>query len=562
MKKMISFLCLLLITSNLAFATSMDVAAGDGMLNAVIGADTTAAGLQANDEYRLVTTDATYKFDGTLTVKSSITITGVPDASGRPPTIQPAVLSDGTIAGTMLVMTGNNTKGRLNHLYLLAVATNNTANGGGVAVEVKGDTSNLYVDHCVFDGWQTFAIGYNGQWDSFFITNSSFRNMVHPNQHYIGEVLRNTWPGEAYTDSVVMTDNVMLAVNGYAAAPVTKWYQTYFEFSRNKVLYTFKNPFFIFNVTNAKINHNHFYGAYSGGVHGGENPWWDVLWNADPDGTFGVIALNQLSPDNAAMFDPAYDAENHSATEYKRMVEVNYNTYYWPSEVTDHWATFNAAQFDTSGDGTPDSNLVVAPQWMDNQTIAMFANSSYQHLHENGNVMADPGYMTNIDTGILNGTSAASDVGILAWFDEIRGGTATTNTWGYSNTQVTDAADWVPTWPLPESADLRGGAMATDGENNQTLPGEFALHSNYPNPFNPTTKISYSLSSVSEVSLSIYNIRGELVSELTSGLHQPGTHAVQWDGRNSLGEKVSTGVYIYSLSTPTGVLNKRLVLLK
>ena len=227
MKKMISIFCLMLFTSSPIFGTSMDVAAADGMLNAVIGADTVAGGLQAHDEYRLVTTDATYKFDAALTVKGNIRITGVPDATtGALPTIQPAVLTDATIPQTMLVMTGNSTKGYLSHLYVLAVATNNTANGGGIGVEVKGDTSNLYIDYCVFDGWQQFAIAYNGQWDSFFITNSNFRNMVHPNQHYIGEVLRNTWPGEAYTDSVVMTNNVMLAVNGYAAAPVTKWYQT------------------------------------------------------------------------------------------------------------------------------------------------------------------------------------------------------------------------------------------------------------------------------------------------------------------------------------------------
>ena len=106
------------------------------------------------------------------------------------------------------------------------------------------------------------------------------------------------------------------------------------------------------------------------------------------------------------------------------------------------------------------------------------------------------------------------------------------------------------------------GVLFAGDELIETLPQQFALHNNYPNPFNPTTKISYSLSSASEVSLSIYNIRGELVNKLTSGLHEPGTHVVLWNGRNGLGEKVSTGVYIYSLSTPTGYLNKRLVLLK
>ena len=77
----------------------------------------------------------------------------------------------------------------------------------------------------------------------------------------------------------------------------------YFEFINNKVLYTFKNPFFIFNVTEAKINDKVFYGAYTGGVDQAEHPWWDNLWN--PDTTYGVIALQSLSEDNKAQFNPA-----------------------------------------------------------------------------------------------------------------------------------------------------------------------------------------------------------------------------------------------------------------
>ena len=261
-----------------------------------------------------------------------------------------------------------------------------------------------------------------------------------------------------------------------------------------------------------------------------------------------------------------WTATNAAATEALRMVEVKNNVYYWPSGVTDHWASASAAgtiiDIDTDSDGTADSNLFVAPQWMDNQTMAMFNDdAAYPNLDMSNNVNADPGFMTSLDADILNGSGGA-DVGLLSWFDEIRGATATTNVWGYAYTQVTDAADYVPTWPLPEAAALTGGVLFAADELIETLPQQFALHNNYPNPFNPTTKISYSLSSASEVSLSIYNIRGELVNKLTSGLHEPGTHVVLWNGRNGLGEKVSTGVYIYSLSTPTGYLNKRLVLLK
>ena len=78
MKKMISIIFFVFIVSVpiSIMATSLDVSASDGMLNAVIGADTSADGSQAHDEYRLVTTDATYKYDGTLSVSSSITMDG------------------------------------------------------------------------------------------------------------------------------------------------------------------------------------------------------------------------------------------------------------------------------------------------------------------------------------------------------------------------------------------------------------------------------------------------------------------------------------------------------
>jgi hypothetical protein len=176
-------------------------------------------------------------------------------------------------------LTGDDSEGHFENIYLLAKATNNVASG--VAIEVKGDNTDLYVNGCVFDGWQTFAIAYNGQWDSFWIHDNVFRNMVHPNQWYIGEVLRNTWPGEAYTDTISMVGNLMVAINAYVSCPVTKWYMKYFQFDDNTVLYTFKNPFFIFNMTEGTMNNNIFYGNYAGGVDRTEDPWWDNIWEGE-----------------------------------------------------------------------------------------------------------------------------------------------------------------------------------------------------------------------------------------------------------------------------------------
>jgi len=398
---------------------TLTVTAGGNDLNTIIEGDTLADGTRAHHVYKLVTLDKTYKFSGAITVGDNITVIGVVDpTTGRPPCIQPAVLEDGSIPVTLFNLNGANTNATFKNLYFLALATNNTANGGGIAIQVTANNIRLTVDKCIFDGWQTFAIGYNGQWDDFFITHCNFRNMVHPNQWYIGEVIRNMWPGTAYTDTMSMVGNTMLAVNGYAACPVTKYYTSYFEFLDNKVLYTFKNPMFIFNVTNAKINNNVFYGTYAGGVSHAENPWWDNLWS--PDTTYGVISLDSLNLDNAKIFCPADSSSPNirSIAEAARTVEVKNNTYFWPKALTDFWTAWN---------DTATSTSVLTATWMNERTTAMFANkTTWPGLVESGNVNADPGFMSALDNDILNGTTG-NDVGLFEYFRQIRTGTAATD---------------------------------------------------------------------------------------------------------------------------------------
>ena len=223
-------------------------------LDQIINSDTTAAGAQ-NHIYKLVSVDTTYIFAASITAKSNLSIIGQLGTSGadagRPPCIQPLVLPDNSIPATLFVMVGNNTIGTFKNLYLMGLSTNGNPTPGtvGIALQISGNYIKLYVDNCVFEEWRAYAIGYNGQWDDFFITNSKFRNTVDPTQQYEGEVLRNEYPGAAYTDSVVMKYNTIFCVNCYAAGPVTKYYEKYFEFSHNSVVYSFKNPFFIFNVT-------------------------------------------------------------------------------------------------------------------------------------------------------------------------------------------------------------------------------------------------------------------------------------------------------------------------
>ena len=71
---------------------------------------------------------------------------------------------------------------------------------------------------------------------------------------------------------------------------------------------------------------------------------------------------------------------------------------------------------------------------------------------------------------------------------------------------------------------------------------------NYPNPFNPTTTINYSLKENTKVSLNIYNIKGQLVKTLVNEVLPAGEHSIIWDGSDSNGNQVSSGIYFYKLN--------------
>lgn len=91
---------------------------------------------------------------------------------------------------------------------------------------------------------------------------------------------------------------------------------------------------------------------------------------------------------------------------------------------------------------------------------------------------------------------------------------------------------------------------------------EFQLHQNYPNPFNPETNISFTLKSGGKISIEIYNSLGEKIDEIFNGYSHSGTHTLKWNGTNSEGKNVPTGIYFYRLSTNQNFVTKKMLLLK
>lgn len=95
-----------------------------------------------------------------------------------------------------------------------------------------------------------------------------------------------------------------------------------------------------------------------------------------------------------------------------------------------------------------------------------------------------------------------------------------------------------------------------------SIPAKFELRNNYPNPFNPTTNISFSIAENSFVSLEIYNLLGERVRSLVNESFAKGNYSTIWNARDDFGNKVNSGVYIYRLVADDFVHSKRMVLMK
>ena len=94
------------------------------------------------------------------------------------------------------------------------------------------------------------------------------------------------------------------------------------------------------------------------------------------------------------------------------------------------------------------------------------------------------------------------------------------------------------------------------------IPTEFALQQNYPNPFNPETRITYQLPERSDVTLSVYNIQGNVVATLVNQTHAAGTYMMTWNGKDEAGHQMPSGVYFYRITADGFNETKRMMLMK
>lgn len=123
---------------------------------------------------------------------------------------------------------------------------------------------------------------------------------------------------------------------------------------------------------------------------------------------------------------------------------------------------------------------------------------------------------------------------------------------------------------LPEGTYVNNVAFMVDGVPDpvwlevilNVVPIGAKLGQNFPNPFNPDTRIAFSLAAASHVRLDVFNVLGQRVAVLVDESLSAGNHEVTWDGRDDHGYQVASGVYFYRLETPNASETRKMILLK
>jgi len=122
-------------------------------------------------------------------------------------------------------------------------------------------------------------------------------------------------------------------------------------------------------------------------------------------------------------------------------------------------------------------------------------------------------------------------------------------------------------WPMFRNGRLRTGCYVEPSITGVEEPDEFVpdvtgLHTIYPNPFNPVTRIVYDVARMSHVNITVYDVLGNRVYVLKDAIVRPGRYEISWTGTTDSGTSVASGVYFCRLAVDGVVQTKKMVLLR
>ncbi|MCD6182582.1 MAG: agmatine deiminase family protein [Candidatus Cloacimonetes bacterium] len=203
------------------------------------------------------------------------------------------------------------------------------------------------------------------------------------------------------------------------------------------------------------------------------------------------------------------------------------------------------------------AELVVTPLEL---TVSLTPNSTTSEIISLSNIGGMPLNYTIAESPLTDWLTESPDAGTIA------AGETTDLTVTFDSTELTTG---IYTCSLVISDDRREETTVSvtmnvsgSGVTSPQVPGHSALIHNYPNPFNPETTLTYYVAETAEVSLKIFNIKGELIKTLVDAHRAPGTYNVVWNGTDDAQTSVASGIYFARFSAGTSQSMKKLALMK
>jgi hypothetical protein len=570
MKKTITFLFLaavifLFIAPNQSLGQTADTlwinAHPIGNINNVINGDTTATGARAhpNRVYALYR-DSVYLFTATMNVNGNFNLFG---ASGTttPPVIAPSILADNSSPGIFFNLTQAGSEASFKNIYFLNVRPDQTVPNidAATGIQTFADSIKLTVDSVTFDAVSNAAILAQGSWDKFFVSDCVFRNGQSTGQWFFGAAVQDEQPD---VDSVVMVNNTMFYQSSYAF--VITGYNSYFKFEHNTVFINMTNPLNIFYGTNVYIKNNIFFGT--------EAPACDSIFMSQ------AYYENYAFISGIISLDTAISGLTPAVSNHTRIATVDNNSYFWPSFLTNFYTTYNdtVTRLETIGTKTV-LGILYPSVWMNSFTQGLFNDhTDYPGLSQSNNVNADPGFNSTVESQFNSALNYLIRVTIE--------NAPTSSMWQFL---PPSGVLFPPTWPLPENLAYSNATLQTAGTDGLPLgdlnwypaqhekyvtgvtvnkgpqiPASFSLSNAYPNPFNPSTNIQFSIAKSENVKLEIFNILGQKIATLVNGEVNAGNYIATWNGRNDHGNQVASGIYFYRLESQSFNATKKMILMK
>ncbi len=577
-----------------ADTTQIAWSATPGAWESFIMGDTTSTGEQNADVYVLESSKVHLQVN-ILRLYSSCEIRGADydeSAGGFPATIQQIPGSDGTSQfdnwpASNILTYGAHQSYKLHNLLFNGALADQSGTTFGV-MATYGQYNTIVVDHVTSVHNQVITYFNFGKKESWTLTNNTaIQYTCYPAGMYFGGffwgggswvgtlrnlyVQNNTIEGAHANPLVIYSSGGGIGVPGAATVHV----------DHNTFANTIDLPKFYRDGNNSHHTNNLYVNSISQGQT--KNNKNTSLSQNKPGGLGKMATLAQ-----GTCADSTLLANGDCWDNMARNIDYSNNAWYDTPELialmewgADGWC-WNLQGADGTDSLDADGNVVslcdtmlaVADQskWLDDSTNIQIASHG---VSESNNIHAtDLGW--NLDPMYINRQIERNK----DWLDNGVHNTFTDYWWNVQE----DDNPVVVQWPIPmdfsysatssaATACSHGGPVGSTKHmdhsaaleidvSSETLPNRFGLKQNYPNPFNPTTEIAFTLDQTADVNLSIYNMLGQKVRTLTNGSKNAGTHTLQWNGLDEMGQNVSTGIYLYRLTSGSKSITKKMAFMK